>query len=96
MISGEGAGQSLSLELDRARIGRAEENDLVLADPRASRIHAEVEHRPAGYVVRALGSTHGPMVKGRKVQERLLVDGDTLTVGETELRFEFIPDPRGS
>jgi len=96
VISGEGAGQSLNLDMDRARIGRAEENDLVLTDPRASRFHAEVGHVPAGYVVRDLGSTNGTMVKGRKVQERLLVDGDTLTVGETELRFEFIPDPRGS
>jgi FhaA, N-terminal domain/FHA domain len=95
VISGEEAGNRLNLDMDRARIGRAEENDLVLPDPRASRFHAEIAHSPSGYVVRDLGSTNGTMVKGRKVRERLLEDGDTLLIGETELRFGFIPDPRG-
>ncbi|MEW6555410.1 MAG: DUF3662 and FHA domain-containing protein [Actinomycetota bacterium] len=95
VISGEKAGSSLDIDMDRIRIGRAEGNELVLADPRASRFHAEIERVPAGYVVRDLGSTNGTRVRGRRVSERLLQDGDTLLIGETELRFGIVPGPRG-
>jgi predicted component of type VI protein secretion system len=94
ILQGEKAGISYNLDMDRARIGRAEENDLVLADPRASRFHAEIKRAPSGYIIRDLGSTNGTMVRGRKVQERLLEDGDTLVVGGTEMRFGLINDPR--
>lgn len=95
VLSGEKAGISHNLDKAKTSIGRADENDLVLADPRASRFHAEIDRAPSGYVIRDLESTNGTMVRGRKVQERLLEDGDTLTIGETEIRFGLITDPRG-
>ena len=94
VLKGDKAGFSHNLEGDRNSIGRAEENDIVLADLRASRFHAEIERTREGYVVRDLGSTNGTMVRGRRVQERLLEDGDILTLGETEMRFGLITDPR--
>ena len=83
------AERTISLHLEKTRVGRAEENDLVLADPRASRFHAEIERTPAGYIVRDLGSTNGTMVQGRRVRERLLRDGDALNMGGTALRFRL-------
>ncbi len=94
MLEGGNAGLSCNLEGTRTRLGRAEENDLVLPDPRASRFHAEIERTPSGYVLRDLGSTNGTLVRGRKVFERLLEDGDTLVVGGTEMRFGLIADSR--
>jgi hypothetical protein len=95
ILAGDKAGISHNLEKARTSLGRAEENDLVLADPRASRFHAEIERAQAGYIIRDLESTNGTMVRGRKVHERLLEDGDTVTIGETELRFGLVADPRG-
>lgn len=94
VLKGDKAGFSHNLEIARSRIGRAEGNDIVLADLRASRFHAEIERTREGYVVRDLGSTNGILVRGKRVQERLLEDGDTLTLGETEMRFGLITDPR--
>lgn len=94
ILKGEKAGYSFNLDKQKTSIGRSDENDLVLADRRASRFHAEIERRPEGYVIRDLGSTNGTMVRGRRVQERLLEDGDTLTMGETEMRFGLITDTR--
>jgi len=94
ILTGEKAGISHNLEKARNGIGRAEQNDLVMADPRASRFHAEIERAPSGYIIRDLESTNGTMVRGRKVNERLLEDGDTITIGETEMRFGLITDPR--
>jgi pSer/pThr/pTyr-binding forkhead associated (FHA) protein len=39
-------------------------------------------------VVVDLGSTNGTRVNGAQVKERLLNNGDEITVGATKLRFE--------
>jgi len=47
--------------------------------------------RPAGsgYVLVDLGSTNGTKVNGIRIQgERMLNDGDIVSVGNTHLRFE--------
>lgn len=93
MVEEEGAGFSYVLEAEKTRIGRSEENDLVLEDPRASRFHAEIDRAPQGYIIRDLGSTNGTTVGGRRVQERLLEDGDTLVIGGTEMRFSLVEGP---
>jgi hypothetical protein len=90
VLKGDKAGHSFNLEVAKTRIGRSEENDVVLVDPRTSRFHAEVDRAAEGYIIRDLGSTNGTTVRGRKVQERLLEDGDTLVIGETEMRFGLI------
>ena len=93
VLHGPLAGTSHELHMDRTRVGRAEENEIVLDDSRASRFHAEVRRTPAGYIIKDLESTNGTLVGGRKVKERLLEDGDMLVVGETEMRFS-VTGPR--
>ena len=93
VLHGRHAGISHDLGMDRVRIGRAEENEIVLDDSRASRFHAEIRRTPAGYIIKDLESTNGTLVGGRKVKERLLEDGDMLVVGETEMRFS-VTGPR--
>lgn len=71
-----------------ARIGRGDENDVVLADPSVSRAHARLDASEAGAVVRDLDSTNGTFVNGRRVVTAELRDGDELTFGNTRMRFE--------
>lgn len=68
-------------------IGRLPECDLVLDDPGASRQHARIRRTETGFVVTDLGSTNGTLVNGRQIQEQELLDGDTVTIGETDLGF---------
>lgn len=74
---------------DRAVIGRSRECDVVLADPNASRRHAEIRRDREGWIVRDLGSTNGTLVNGRRVQVARLRPGDRLTLGLTDLVFEL-------
>ena len=69
-------------------IGRMPECDVALSDPNVSRRHAEVRRQGTGFVVVDLGSTNGTRVNGAGIKERLLNNGDEITVGATRLRFE--------
>jgi hypothetical protein len=69
-------------------VGRMPECDVALSDPNVSRRHAEVRRQGTGFVVVDLGSTNGTRVNGAQVKERLLSNGDEITVGATKLRFE--------
>jgi hypothetical protein len=69
-------------------IGRMPECDINLSDANVSRKHAEIRRQGTGFVVVDLGSTNGTKVNGANVKERLLNNGDEITVGATKLRFE--------
>ncbi len=81
-------GRRVSLGEKVATIGRLSECDVVLSDSNVSRRHAEVRPSGTGYVLADLGSTNGTRINGALVKERVLSDGDEITVGSTRLRFE--------
>jgi hypothetical protein len=75
------------LDQDSITIGRLPSSDITIADPGASRSHAEVRPTDGGYALVDLGSTNGTMVNGRKVREHELEDGDRITIGRTTIDF---------
>jgi hypothetical protein len=71
-------------------IGRADDNTLALnGDEYASSHHARVEAQRDGVWVHDLDSTNGTFVNGEQIQGRKrLHEGDTLRIGESEMRLE--------
>lgn len=69
-------------------IGRAHGNTFQIDEASVSGRHCEVRLRGDELVVRDLCSTNGTFVQGNKVSEEVLKPGQTLQVGEVELRFE--------
>ncbi|HUI04889.1 MAG TPA: DUF3662 and FHA domain-containing protein [Acidimicrobiales bacterium] len=82
-------GTRVVLGTEPVEIGRLPECTIVLNDPNVSRRHAEVKRRGSEVVVADLGSTNGTKVNGAQVRERVLQDGDEITVGSTTIRFEM-------
>jgi hypothetical protein len=82
------SGEKLNIGTSVISIGRLPECTIALNDPNVSRRHAEI--RPGNEIVIAdLGSTNGTKVNGlRIVGERVLTDGDIISLGSTHLRFE--------
>ena len=82
-----------STPLDRAvvGIGRQVDNAIVVADSTASRRHAEIRRLGTDYLIVDRGSANGTKVNGDAVAERVLQDGDVITIGTTELRFLLQP-----
>jgi DNA-binding response OmpR family regulator len=91
VLVGQGAASGLRFALDRSvtLIGRAEDCDLQLHDPLASRHHAEIRRDTWRYVLADLGSRNGTLVNGAAIQApHPLQSGDTILVAQTPLRFE--------
>lgn len=83
----------LPLEGERVNIGRsAVENHIVLTgDEKVSRIHATAIASVSGWIIRDRRSHNGTFVNGERVRdERLLRDGDEITMGTTSLRFRVL------
>jgi hypothetical protein len=71
----------------RVVIGRSRDCDIQLNDSNASRRHAELRQEGASYWIVDLGSTNGLEVNGKRVKRAKLRDGDTVTIGSTEVTF---------
>lgn len=69
-------------------IGRASDNDVVLADGRVSRHHARLTARQGTLVYSDLGSTNGSRVNGVAVGEVVLGPGDRIELGDTVVSIE--------
>lgn len=80
-------GRRYPLMKDRVIIGRLAESDVSIPDPGTSRRHAEVRKEDGEYVIADLGSTNGTMVNESTIGERILQEGDRITIGRTVLEF---------
>jgi Protein of unknown function (DUF3662)/FHA domain len=71
----------VSLVSSPVRVGRADDNDLVLADPEVSRHHARLELDGQGWRAIDLGSTNGTWVNGVRLNAATIAAGDELAFG---------------
>ena len=80
-------------EVDKRQIvfGRSRDCDIQLPDPNVSRRHAELRQEGSTYWIVDLDSTNGLEVNGRRVKRAKLSDGDTFTLGSTDVRFAREP-----
>lgn len=87
---GEGESHFPFANLSTMRIGREDDNDVVLPVSTVHRYHAVVRRTPdAGYVVFDLSGAdgNGVVLNGERVSEAQLHDGDELHLGTARLRF---------
>lgn len=71
-----------------ARLGRSEVSEVHIDDSYASAAHARLYPRAGAVFIEDLGSTNGTYVNGRQLTRPLqLAEGDTVRIGDTELRY---------
>lgn len=72
----------------RTRIGRAEDNDIVLPDLLVSRHHAELRRTAAGFEIVDLGSSNGVFLDGVRISRRAPVpEGSVVSIGHHLFRL---------
>jgi hypothetical protein len=82
-------GRELHLDRDAMTLGRALDNDVVIADSRVSRHHVQFVLDRGGLLARDMGSTNGTSVAGRKGSEHRLADGDEISLGGYRVRVHL-------
>lgn len=86
-------GETLDREIDlgprNARIGRGDQNEIVLPDPAksVSRFHAELRYENGAYTIVDLNSQNGTWVAGKRVPQVVLQPGVPVVVGTYRLVF---------
>jgi sigma-B regulation protein RsbU (phosphoserine phosphatase) len=80
VVEGE-AQRTLSLKRSPFTVGRKADRDLVFADARVSREHAEIVSQEGKFFVVDVASRHGTFVNGQRVQRHQLHGGDRLEFG---------------
>lgn len=76
----------LVLHAGVVHIGRADDNEVVLADVGVSRRHARLEVGDHAVVVEDLGSGNGTWFRGQSVQRQVLGDGEEVAIDPFTLR----------
>ncbi|MBA3260816.1 MAG: FHA domain-containing protein [Gemmatimonadales bacterium] len=95
-------GERLPVRVPVVNIGRADYNDIVIAEPSVSTTHAKLQRRDNIWLLTDLGSTNGTYVEGEPVTgDTALTPGTTLRFGEVAVLFEPLderpsPPPAGT
>jgi len=89
-MSGTSAGTVIPLTENEVRIGRQRDNDIQLGDLGISGHHARIYRGPDAYVVEDLKSRNGTWLNGVRVYHSSLTNGDTLRLGETDLKYQVL------
>lgn len=90
VVAGPDLGRTFPIEpMGTLIVGRGQSSNTWLSDPFVSRVHFIVQDSGAGFVLLDAGSSSGVTVNGERVQERPLVQGDRIAIGETELQFQL-------
>lgn len=93
LLIGENEGQELRFPLfkDRLTIGRTAHNDIQLNTQFVSRQHAVIVTEDGGTKIVDWGSKNGILVNEERVSEQFLENGDIVTIGTTDFRYEEWP-----
>jgi TolB protein len=79
-------------EGEMLRVGRELDNDVILADPRSSRYHAEIHRTDLGELeIRDLGSANGVIIGNNQVEPQIwhkIIPGQSIQMAETRMFWE--------
>lgn len=86
VIKGPMRSRTFDLEED-GLLGRSPSCQIYIGDLTVSRHHARLRRTDQGFLVEDLGSGNGTFVNSVRITQRVLRDGDELTIGDCVFRF---------
>src|SRR4051812_20291627 len=80
IVQGPDYGSVFVIGSNKVSIGRGDDNDIVLADLKASRRHAELSFSPDGRKLTDAGSANGILYDGKFVRSVTLKTGEIVSI----------------
>ncbi len=74
-------------------IGRASDKDICIKDLTVSSSHAKITREGTRYRIKDLRSTNGTLVNGEEIEDKVLANGDEVTIGNATITFVDGPRP---
>lgn len=90
LIEREDTSARVPVEKETVTFGRAADNDVVLADARASRRHARLEYRNGRFFLIDANSSNGTWIGERRITEEELAPGASFTIGATTITLTVV------
>ena len=93
IITGSQAGTTFELASRTLSLGRDPARDMQIIDPKVSRKHAVIRLLDGCHAITPTKAKNGVRINSREIEgEVTLSDGDTITLGQTVLRFSHETD----
>ena len=90
ILSGNRKNDVVLIQETTVKVGRGEDNDIVVSDPWLSELHCSIRQENGGFLI-SDHSRNGTWVNGEKVLERKIAHGDRIRLGATEALFSTEP-----
>ncbi|MCZ6627718.1 MAG: FHA domain-containing protein [SAR324 cluster bacterium] len=74
-------------------IGRSENNDLIVKSRNVAYRHAKIERIGGRYKLLDLANTGNTFVNNRRVEQRMLKDGDEISIDNQRMKFQLVQKP---
>lgn len=87
MVGPNGPIRRVPLNGHQWSIGRASDNNIVIAETAVSRYHATIQKNGSQFFVEDTNSTNGVFLNGKQVRAAKIKDGDRILIGTIELVF---------
>jgi DNA-binding NtrC family response regulator len=87
VLNSSAKGKKLDLNRPLTKLGKKEDNDLVLDEKTVSRNHVEIVQTEDSYLLKDLGSTNGTYINDIRVKEAYLSPGDIIRMGTVRVEF---------
>ncbi|NPD26165.1 FHA domain-containing protein [Corallococcus sp. AB004] len=89
VVAGPMEGEEFALSELEYTVGRSADNPICIQDTSVSRKHVTLRKESSGWMVSDMGSGNGTILNGEPIaEETLLANGDVITLGDSELRYE--------
>lgn len=93
IVDGKDSGKNIEITKDEILAGRSLDNDFVISDISVSRKHFKIKKEGDRFIISDMGSGNGIKVNGSKTNSATLSDGDIISVGARQIKFEILnPD----
>lgn len=90
VLQGSNVGEMHEIDSAETVLGRGQTSSLRLNDEGVSRKHARINRAGDKYIIEDLNSSNGTLVNGTSVTQRILEDGDKISLGSiTILKFTY-------
>lgn len=88
LINEGGEIRSYEIRVDKIILGRGQDNEVCVSDSKCSRRHCQIERVDQGFKLVDLESRNGTRCNDQVVNQKLLVHGDVVKIGDTEITFD--------